>query len=69
MSPTATMTAAIITSTCCAMPMAVTIELIENTRSSRMIWTMMPESIAPACCFSEGSCGSSISACISCTAL
>ena len=41
MTITATMTAAIITSTCLAMPMAVTIESTENTRSMTMICPIM----------------------------
>ena len=41
MTPTATITAAIITSTWSAMPTAVMIESIENTMSMTMIWPMI----------------------------
>ncbi|MND07692.1 hypothetical protein D3C83_298520 [compost metagenome] len=51
------------------MPMAVTIESIENTMSMRMICTMIAENAALAVAARLSSCGSSISACISCVAL
>ena len=50
MMPTATITAAIITSTCCAMPTAVMIESIENTMSMTMIWAMIAANACGALC-------------------